>query len=350
MSAAAATALSLTTFAGSRGRPRAPPRARVLPSARPAPSAHVCRAAAQENAAAVEPTQVPRAKGVQDGEWNDLDARLVEESQSDARATYERSILAAAPSATTPSADDLLRSLAPAKFHLLGLTTAELKTFAQENGLPAFRGKQLRDHLYGATPARTVDDLTTLPKGVREALKAANVDIGRSVVHHVAAAADGTAKLLLRLADDRVVETVGIPATENGKHRLTACVSSQVGCPMRCTFCATGKGGFARNLAPHEIVDQVVSLEEHFGTRVTNVVFMGMGEPLLNVPNVLRAHDALNREVGIGARHITISTVGVRGSLSGSPPHACRARSRFRCTRRTRPCASRSSRAPRRTR
>jgi 23S rRNA (adenine2503-C2)-methyltransferase len=84
---------------------------------------------------------------------------------------------------------------------------------------------------------------------------------------------------------------------------------------MRCTFCATGKGGFARNLAPHEIVDQVVSLEEHFGTRVTNVVFMGMGEPLLNVPNVLRAHDALNREVGIGARHITISTVGVRGSL-----------------------------------
>ena len=120
---------------------------------------------------------------------------------------------------------------------------------------------------------------------------------------------------MLRLADDRVVETVGIPATENGKHRLTACVSSQVGCPMRCTFCATGKGGFARNLAPHEIVDQVVSLEEHFGTRVTNVVFMGMGEPLLNVPNVLRAHDALNREVGIGARHITISTVGVRGSL-----------------------------------
>ena len=298
MSAAAATALSVTTFVGSR--PRASLRARVLPSARPAPPAHVCRAAAQENAAAVEPTQVPRAKGVRDGEWNDLDARLVEESQSDARATYERSILTAAPSATTPSADDLLRSLAPAEFHLLGLTTAELKTFAKENGLPAFRGKQLRDHLYGATPARTVDDLTTLPKSAREALKAATWC---------------TAKLLLRLADDRVVETVGIPATENGKHRLTACVSSQVGCPMRCTFCATGKGGFARNLAPHEIVDQVVSLEAHFGTRVTNVVFMGMGEPLLNVPNVLRAHDALNREVGIGARHITISTVGVRGSL-----------------------------------
>jgi len=162
---------------------------------------------------------------------------------------------------------------------------------------------------------RTIDDLTALPKTVRDSLKERNVQIGRSEVHTVAAATDGTVKLLLRLHDDRVVETVGIPATENGKNRLTACVSSQVGCPMRCVFCATGKGGFARNLAAHEIVDQVVALEEHFGTRVTNVVFMGMGEPLLNVPNVLRAHDALNKEVGIGARHITISTVGVRGSL-----------------------------------
>ena len=214
-----------------------------------------------------------------------------------------------------PSADALLASLALPKFRLLGLTLAELKTFAVDNGLPSFRGKQIRDHLYGPTPVRTIDDLTALPKTVRDSLKERNVQIGRSEVHTVAAATDGTVKLLLRLHDDRVVETVGIPATENGKNRLTACVSSQVGCPMRCVFCATGKGGFARNLAAHEIVDQVVALEEHFGTRVTNVVFMGMGEPLLNVPNVLRAHDALNKEVGIGARHITISTVGVRGSL-----------------------------------
>jgi 23S rRNA (adenine2503-C2)-methyltransferase len=324
-SAAATAALSATSLAWSHGRPHVSLRARALTSAHPAPRASrkcpAVRAAASADAAAVEPdgpTQVPRAKGVQDGEWNDLDARLVEQSQSDARATYERSILTAAPTGTTKTAlaaDDLLKSSAVPEFNLLGLTLSELKTFAAENGLPAFRGKQLRDHLYGVTPARTVDDLTTLPKNVREALKKQNVAIGRSAVHHVAAAADGTCKLLLRLGDDRVVETVGIPATENGKHRLTACVSSQVGCPMRCTFCATGKGGFARNLAPHEIVDQVISLEEHFGKRVTNVVFMGMGEPLLNIPNVLRAHDALNREVGIGARHITISTVGVRGSL-----------------------------------
>ena len=154
-------------------------------------------------------------------------------------------------------------------FHLLGLTTPELKSFATDRGWPAFRGKQLRDHLYGAKPARDIDDLTTLSKSMRAELAAANVAVGRSSVHTLAAAADGTAKLLLRLGDDRVVETVGIPATEGGKNRLTACISSQVGCPMRCTFCATGKGGFARNLAPHEIVDQVMSLEEHFGRRVS---------------------------------------------------------------------------------
>ena len=252
------------------------------------------------------PTVVPRAEGVQDGEWNALDAELVANSQEDATKTYDLSL---------PSAGLEAAAEKDAPFHLLGLTLAELKRFATDSGLPAFRGKQLRDHLYGAKPVRSVDDLTTLSKTIRAQMRDANVCIGRSTLHHVAQASDGTAKLLLRLSDDRVVETVGIPATENGKNRLTACVSSQVGCPMRCTFCATGKGGFARNLAPHEIVDQVLSLEDHFGTRVTNVVFMGMGEPLLNVPNVLRAHEALNAEVGIGARHITISTVGVPRTL-----------------------------------
>lgn len=261
-----------------------------------------------ENVDVDGPTQVPRARGVQDGAWNALDESLVLNSQEDATKTYNLSLPSEGVAAAAASAK-------AAPFYLMGLTLGELKQFAVSKGLPGFRGKQLRDHLYGPKPAKTLDDLTTLPKAMREALRDANVEIGRSTVHHVAQAADGTAKLLLRLSDDRVVEAVGIPATENGKNRLTACVSSQVGCPMRCTFCATGKGGFARNLAPHEIVDQVVSLEEHFGVRVTNVVFMGMGEPLLNIPNVLRAHEALNAEVGIGARHITISTVGVPRSL-----------------------------------
>ena len=264
--------------------------------------------------AAADPTAVPRAEGVQDGEWNALDERLVRESQGDAEVTFERSTsmknierLLSGDGTRKPGVDP--------SYNLLGMTLPELKTFAEEAGLPKFRGKQLRDHLYGVKPAKNIDDLTTLPKAARRQLLDAGVSVGRSVVHHVAGSPDGTTKLLLRLHDDRVVETVGIPAHEAGHRRLTACVSSQVGCPMRCTFCATGKGGFARNLATHEIVDQVVSLEEHFGERVTHIVFMGMGEPLLNVPNVLRAHEALNKEVGIGSRHITISTVGVRGAI-----------------------------------
>jgi len=253
------------------------------------------------DAIATEPSFVPRAPGVRDGPWEKADAAAVVASMRDADATAKRAG----------------RVVEDEAFSLLGLTASELKEFAVERGMPAFRGKQIADHLYApnGASARSVDDFTTLSKKLREELKSANVRVGRSRRHHVAAASDGTAKLLLRLDDDRVVETVGIPATENGKNRLTACVSSQVGCPMRCTFCATGKGGFARNLAPHEIVDQVLALEEYFGQRVSNVVFMGMGEPLLNVPNVLKAHEALNKEIGIGARHITISTVGVRGSI-----------------------------------
>ena len=247
------------------------------------------------------PTAVPRNEGVRDGPWARADARAVVESIADAEETARRAAAARGVGGVA----------------LLGLTKAELERFAVERGMPKFRGKQIADHLYAANgaSAKTVEDFTTLSKALRAELSRDGVRVGRSRVHHVAAATDGTAKLLLRLDDDRVVETVGIPATENGKNRLTACVSSQVGCPMRCTFCATGKGGFARNLAPYEIVDQVLSLEEYFGQRVTNVVFMGMGEPLLNVPNVLKAHETLNKEIGIGARHITISTVGVRGSI-----------------------------------
>ena len=267
--------------------------------------------------AAADPTfDVPRAEGVQDGEWNELDERLVRESQGDAEVTFARST-------STKDIERLLKGDGAKKdlkgvdptYNLLGMTLPELKDFAKEAGLPAFRGKQLRDHLYGVNPVKAIEDCSTLPKAARQQLIDAGVVVGRSAVHQVAASTDGTTKLLLRLHDDRVVETVGIPANEAGRKRLTACVSSQVGCPMRCTFCATGKGGFARNLATHEIVDQIVHLEEHFGERVTHVVFMGMGEPLLNVPNVLRAHEALNKEVGIGSRHITISTVGVRGAI-----------------------------------
>jgi 23S rRNA (adenine2503-C2)-methyltransferase len=143
-------------------------------------------------------------------------------------------------------------------------------------------------------------------------------------VHATSVSSDGTTKLLLRLSDGHVIETVAIPslrkrATEGDGHtRWTACVSSQVGCPMRCSFCATGKGGYARQLAAHEIVDQVLAASATGaagGARPANVVFMGMGEPLLNLKAVLPALRTLQDRLGIGARKITVSTVGVPNAI-----------------------------------
>ncbi|GFZ14919.1 radical SAM superfamily protein [Actinidia rufa] len=129
-------------------------------------------------------------------------------------------------------------------------------------------------------------------------------------------------ELLIKLEDNRLVETVGIPVEDDkGSVRLTACVSSQVGCPLRCSFCATGKGGFSRNLQRHEIVEQVLAIEDLFKHRVTNVVFMGMGEPMLNLKAVLEAHRCLNKDVQIGQRMITISTVGVPNTIKRLASH-----------------------------
>ena len=122
---------------------------------------------------------------------------------------------------------------------------------------------------------------------------------------------DKTRKYLLRLADGLIIEAVGIPTAK----RLTVCVSSQVGCPMDCDFCATGKGGFTRNLKAHEIIDQVLTVQEDFEQRVSNVVFMGMGEPMANFDEVVAAIKSLNQDVGIGARSITLSTVGIPGKI-----------------------------------
>ncbi|KAK9827990.1 hypothetical protein WJX81_005819 [Elliptochloris bilobata] len=198
---------------------------------------------------------------------------------------------------------------------LLGCSLEELEELAVSCGQPKYRGRQLLDCLLQG--ARSTADLRLVPKALREELAARGWQTGRAPEHARVAAKDGTAKLLLQLADGRLVEAVGIPertaapAGGMAKDRLTACISSQVGCPMRCTFCATGKGGFARNLRAHEIIDQVLAIQESFGRRVSNVVFMGMGEPLLNLRAVVAAVRFLNTAVGIGARHITISTVGV---------------------------------------
>ncbi|MGK7891422.1 MAG: 23S rRNA (adenine(2503)-C(2))-methyltransferase RlmN [Leptolyngbyaceae cyanobacterium] len=197
---------------------------------------------------------------------------------------------------------------------LLGATLDELTAWVEAQGQPKYRGKQLYQWIY-QQGARSLTDISVFPKSWRSEL--AEVVVGRSHLHHKSEATDGTVKYLLQLADGQIIETVGIPTQK----RLTVCVSSQVGCPMACDFCATGKGGFQRNLEPHEIIDQVLTVQEDFGQRVSNLVFMGMGEPLLNPENVLVAVRSLNQDVGIGQRSITISTVGVPNRIRRLAQH-----------------------------
>jgi len=191
---------------------------------------------------------------------------------------------------------------------LLGQSLPELTSWVESQGQPAYRGKQLHQWLY-QRGIRSLTEISVFPKQWRESI--ATVPVGRSTVHYRSASRDGTVKFLLRLGDGQTIETVGIPTAK----RLTACVSSQVGCAMACDFCATGKGGFQRHLASCEIVDQVLTVQEDFQRRVSHVVFMGMGEPLLNLEAVLAAVHCLQRDVGIGQRSLTISTVGIPGQI-----------------------------------
>jgi len=206
----------------------------------------------------------------------------------------------------------VIQQLEPAQFiqnqPLVGASLNELTEWVKQQQQPAYRGKQLHQWIY-QKGARSLSDVSVFPECWRENL--ADYPIGRSQIHFQAPAIDGTIKFLLKLSDGQIVETVGIPSEK----RLTVCVSSQVGCPMACDFCATGKGGFQRNLERHEIVDQVLTVQEAFQQRVSNVVFMGMGEPLLNTENVLGAVRSLNTDVGIGQRLMTISTVGIPGKI-----------------------------------
>ncbi|KAG0462292.1 hypothetical protein HPP92_020768 [Vanilla planifolia] len=198
---------------------------------------------------------------------------------------------------------------------LLGMSETELRKLALDLGQQSYRGKQLHDLIY-KTRAKEIQEFSHLPQAFREELRKAGWMVGRSSTHHVVTASDGTIKILIRLHDNRLIETVGIPVDDDkGFYRLTACVSSQVGCPLRCSFCATGKGGYSRNLRVHEIVEQVMAIEELFKHRVTNVVFMGMGEPMLNLKSVLQAHRCLNKDIQIGQRMMTISTVGVPNTI-----------------------------------
>ena len=201
------------------------------------------------------------------------------------------------------------QTVAPsANVPLLGQSVESLTDWVVQQGERAYRGKQLHQWIY-QKGIRSLDQVTVFSKQWRAQVK--DFPVGRSLLHYRSESPDGTIKYLLKLADGHIIEAVGIPA---GK-RLTVCVSSQIGCPMGCDFCATGKGGFIRNLATHEIVDQVLTVQEDFQRRVSNIVFMGMGEPLLNTDSVVAAVRSLNQDVGIGQRSMTISTVGIPGHI-----------------------------------
>ncbi|KAL4279266.1 hypothetical protein GQ457_03G027340 [Hibiscus cannabinus] len=241
-----------------------------------------------------------------------------------ARATRHRSftVSASASASTTasPSRNLTASTTASRAPHvdprvLLGMSEHDLQQLAVEFGQQSYRGKQLH-HLIYKRKAKEIQDFSHLPQAFRNDLIEAGWKLGRSSIYHSVTAADGTVKLLIKLEDNRLIETVGIPVEdEKGSMRLTACVSSQVGCPLRCSFCATGKGGYSRNLQRHEIIEQVLAIEDIFKHRVTNVVFMGMGEPMLNLKSVLDAHRCLNKDIQIGQRMITISTVGVPNTI-----------------------------------
>ncbi|MBA3645524.1 MAG: 23S rRNA (adenine(2503)-C(2))-methyltransferase RlmN [Gemmatimonadaceae bacterium] len=200
----------------------------------------------------------------------------------------------------------------PQKTNLLNLTppAAEqaLRAFMNERGEQPFRVSQIVRHLWHA-PLAEFSEMTTLPAGLREAL-AEKFSMPRLELSLRQKSADGTEKFLFRLADGEFIETVAIPERD----RMTLCISSQAGCALRCAFCATGAMGFSRNLETFEIVGQVRELALlDSPIRATNIVFMGMGEPLMNWKAVDPTLTILNSPagIGIGARHITMSTVGV---------------------------------------
>jgi 23S rRNA (adenine2503-C2)-methyltransferase len=198
---------------------------------------------------------------------------------------------------------------------LLGMMPGEVEALIKEMGEPGFRAKQVVEWTFVRRVA-DIEAMTNLPKALRERLKERLVTRSMSIAT-VSGSADTTRKFLLKLNDGRYVETVLIPANPalyGGKSdRRTLCVSSQVGCAYDCKFCASGLAGFTRNLTAGEIVEQIVQVEAHTGERVDNLVFMGMGEPLANFSNLVKAIEILNAEwgIGIGARHMTVSTSGL---------------------------------------
>lgn len=195
----------------------------------------------------------------------------------------------------------------PSTRSLLGVAPAELESLLSEWGEKPFRAKQILEWIYTHRVTQ-IAEMTNLSKALREKLSG-EFHVFESNIVTESEATDGTRKLLLGWWDGQTTECVLIP----GENRRTACISTQVGCPVGCVFCASGLEGVKRNLTAGQIVEQVMRLQrccepEH---RLSNVVFMGLGEPLANYDGTTSALRLINSMVGIGARKITVSTVGL---------------------------------------
>lgn len=192
-----------------------------------------------------------------------------------------------------------------------------VKQYIKDAGLPNFRIAQVKDSIY-KNGISSWDEATVLPADLREKLKQDRPLLSFTVSNMVFSRQDKAAKALLTLKDGLKVETVLLKPQDT----WSVCVSSQVGCPLRCAFCSTGKMGFKRDLTAEEITDQVLMWyqyvrKEKLGDRISSVVFMGMGEPLLNYLNVVKAAEELSNPdyLNIGARHISVSTSGIADKL-----------------------------------
>jgi len=201
--------------------------------------------------------------------------------------------------------------MAMVKKNLRSLSEQEIIEFFDAIGQPSYRAKQVDQWLW-QKQVKSFSEMTNLPVETRVALNDAFV-INQLEIAEEKVSEDGTVKCAIKLHDGNVVEAVLIPAGD----RMTACISSQVGCSLNCAFCATGKLKRMRNLEPDEIFDQVVAIKamakKYFNQPLTNIVFMGMGEPLLNYRHVMTSIDRITNDIGLGmaSRRITVSTAGI---------------------------------------
>ena len=197
--------------------------------------------------------------------------------------------------------------------NLLGSSIKDLENLAINYGQAAYRGRQIHNWIYNyRNKKKNFDQIEALPLDFRLKLKNDGIKLSELSFQEKTLANDGTLKLLLSTGDNESIECVGIPTAK----RLTACLSSQVGCPMDCRFCATGKEGLKRSLNASEILDQILFIESEMNRKVTNIVFMGMGEPLLNINDLLLSIRSINEDFQISHRKITVSTVAVPKMIS----------------------------------